>query len=350
MRSRMLIIRPRSMTAVALTWGAVFAHAAAAPAGGAGIDQQCLADLKENGPPAWKKVATFVENVAVTCHNRRVDITGEGSSATSAVQNTDWSLCWNRPAGLRFLERRDSDSERRRIFVVNPKYRFELFKVRERDAFQMDSGSRFAPKRRPTYDLTEEQFRSLLEAGIMVYSIRLDDILSDKEFRLDRIEYIPDSKGPTKRVLIEWRYLGSEGGRTRRAGGIYSAELNPANSWQVDRAEVKIPARSDWGGWKQENTFQTTDASIPFPATVTISFTLSRAKLTVDSVQTLGKPTTCERSEAEFYLPYYGIPESALGYLGVPWWRRWLIYGASLASLCLAGFVATLWLRRRRVS
>jgi hypothetical protein len=43
----------------------------------------------------------------------------------------------------------------------------------------LDSGQRFAPRRLQSYDLTEEQFRDLLEAGIRVYGIRLDDLLSD---------------------------------------------------------------------------------------------------------------------------------------------------------------------------
>ena len=338
---------PGIVNAVVLVFSVLLAHAVPATASGGAIDQRCLADLRENGPPAWKRVAAFVENIAVTSQQRRVDRTLEGTQAVSTVQNTDWSLCWNRPAGLRYLERRDLASEHRNLYVVNPEYRFTLHKLHERDAFQIDSGSRFAPKRRPTYDLTEEQFRSLLEAGIMVYGIRLEDLLSDKEFQVDRVEYIPDSKAPAKRVLIEWRYLGSEGGRARRAGGIYSAELNPNNSWQVDRTEVKIPGRTDWGGWTQANTFQTTEAQVPFPATVTITCSLRQATLSVESVHTLGRPTTCERSEQEFFLPYYGISESALGYLGASSWQRWLLYGFGLSCVCLAAFYVRSRIRRK---
>jgi hypothetical protein len=298
----------------------------------------------ENGPPAWKKVATFVENIAVTCQQRRVDHTGEGAKTVVTTQNPDWSLCWNRPSGLRFLERRDPGTEYRNLHVANPKYRFTIFKRHERDAFQLDSGQRFAPRRLQSYDLTEEQFRDLLEVGIRVYGIRLDDLLSDKEFRLDRIEYMPDANAALRRVSMEWRYLGSEGGRTRRAGGIYSTVLNPQNFWQVERTEVRKPASTDWGGWKQEVTYQPTEAQIPFPATVSISFSLPRTNLKVESVDTFGKPTTCQRSEQEFSLPYYGIPESALGYPGASWWPRWLMYVACVVALCLAGF----YVRSRR--
>jgi hypothetical protein len=337
--------RPRaSAITVVLGWCALFGRALGPIACGGEIDKRCLADLMENGPPAWKKVELFVENIAVTCQEHRVDRTEEGTKTVVTTQNVDWSLCWNRPSGLRFLERRDSGVERRFLHVANPKYRFTLLKRHERDAFQLDSGQRFARKRQQSYDLTEEQFRDFLEAGINVYGIRLDDLLSDKEFRLDRIEYVPDSKAAQKRVLIEWRYLGSEGGRTRRAGGIYSTVLNPQNSWQVDRTEVRKAASTDWGGWKKEVTYQSTEAQIPFPATVNISFSLPRAKLTVESDHTFGKPTTCQRSEQEFSLPYYGIPESALGYPGASWWPRWLVYVACVVALCLAGF----YVRSRR--
>ena len=168
-----------------------------------------------------------------------------------------------------------------------------------------------------------------------------------KEFRLDRIEYMPDANAALRRVSIEWRYLGSEGGRTRRAGGIYSTVLNPQNFWQVERTEVRKPASTDWGGWKEEVTYQATDAQILFPETVNISFSLPRAKLKVESVHTFGKPTTCQRSEQEFSLPYYGIPESALGYPGSSWWPRWFMYLSCLVAICLAGFYVRYRLSRK---
>ena len=143
--------------------------------------------------------------------------------------------------------------------------------------------------------------------------------MDDKEFRLDRAQYIGESKSGPRRVLLEWRYLGSEGGRTRRAGGIYRAELNPANSWQVDRTEVRIPARSDWGGWTEEVSYQPEGGEVPFPSRVRVAF--SRAKMTVEIVHTFEQPTTCQRSEAEFFLPNYGISESR------PWDYRELCGG-----------------------
>jgi hypothetical protein len=340
---------PAPTNTIALVWAAILGQAVAATAFAGEIDKHCLADLMENGPPAWKKVASFVENIAVAGHEHRVDRTDEKGKPVATTSDTDWSLCWNRPSGLRFLERRYSDVGRRNLYVVNPQYRFNLSGRKDGDQFQLDSGQRFAPKRLPTYDLTEEQFRDLLEAGIKVYGIRLGDLLTDKEFRLDHVAYVPDGSATDKRVLIEWRYLGSEGGRTRRAGGIYLAVLNPQNCWQVDRTEVRIPGSTNWGGWKSEVTYQEADTPVPFPATVAISFSRPAAKLAVDDVHTFDKPTTCERSENEFFLPYYGIPESALGLPATPWWRPWLLYGGSLLGLGLVVYFASSWFRRKRL-
>jgi hypothetical protein len=312
------------------------------------IDQRCLAEVREQGVPAWKTVESFVEDIAVVYREERFDRTDEGGKTVESKQTVEWSLCWNRPARLRLLERRDLESARRNFYVVNPRYRFELSKPIDREPYHLNSGQRFAPKRAQSYDLREEQFRDLLEAGIRVYGIKLSALMVDKEFKLDRAQYIADSKSESKRVLLEWRYLGSEGGRTRRAGGIYTAELNPANSWQVDRTEVRIPARSDWRGWKQEVSYQPDGGEVPFPSKVHIAFSLARAKLTVDSVYTFEKPTTCQRSEEEFFLPYYGISENALGYFGASSWPRWLGYGLGLVSVCLAGFYARSRFRRNR--
>jgi hypothetical protein len=308
------------------------------------IDQRCLAEVKEKGLPAWKKVETYVENIAVVCREDRVDRTEEGGKTVESKQSAEWSLCWNRTARLRLLERRDLASNRRNFYVVNPRYRFELAKPSDRDSYRLNSGQRFAPKRTQSYDLTEVRFRDLLEAGIKVYAIRLSALMDDKEFKLDRAQYIADSKSEPKRVLLEWRYLGSEGGRTRRAGGIYTAELNPANSWQVDRTEVRIPARSDWGNWKEEVSYQPEGGEVPFPSKVHTAFSLPRAKTSVDIVHTLENPTTCQRSEEEFYLPYYGISENALGYFGASSWPRWIV---SAGCLCAAG-LALFYVRIRR--
>ena len=84
-----------------------------------------------------------------------------------------------------------------------------------------------------------------------------------------------------------------------------------------------------------------------FPATVSISFSLPRAKMTVEAVHTFEKPATCQRSEQEFFLPYYGIPESALGYPGASSWPR-LLYGGGILGMCVAGFYARSRLRRKR--
>lgn len=314
------------------------------PARSGEIDQRCVAEVKEKGEPAWKTVESFVENIGVVFRDERVDRTDEGGKTVESKHTAEWSLCWNRPARLRLLERRDLAADRRNSYVVNPRYRFELSKPSDREPYHLDSGQRFAPKRAQSYDLREEQFRDLLEAGIRVYGIKLSTLMVDKEFKLDRAQYIADSKSEPKRVLLEWRYLGSEGGRTRRAGGIYTAELNPANSWQVDRTEVRIPARSDWRGWKQEVSYQPDGGEVPFPSKVHIAFSLARAKLTVDSVYTFEKPTTCQRSEEEFFLPYYGISENALGYFGASSWPRWIV---SAGCLCAAG-LALFYVRIRR--
>ena len=79
-------------------------------------------------------------------------------------------------------------------------------------------------------------------------------------------------------------------------------------------------------------TYQATDAQIPFLETVNISFSLPRAKLKVESVHTFGEPTTCQRSEQEFSLLYYGMSERTLGYPGSSWWPRSLLQVNALTS------------------
>ena len=101
--------RSRSLVAVS----GLLCHAVAVIAPGDEIDRRCLSDLTENGPPAWKKVASFVENIGVTCQERRVDHQQEGAKTVSTAINSDWSLCWNRQSATRLLERRDLGSERR---------------------------------------------------------------------------------------------------------------------------------------------------------------------------------------------------------------------------------------------
>jgi len=335
--------RPPSLP-IAIVVSVALCHGVAAKAPGDEIDRRCLAELTENGPPSWKKVASFVENIGVTCKQRRVDHQQEGSKTVSTAIHADWSLCWNRQSSSRLLERRDLERELWNLYIVNPKYRFNLFKLHEGDSFQLESGKRFAPGRPQSYDLTEEQWKIRLEAGIRAQGIPLEDLLAGKEFRLTRVQYVPDSNAADKRVLIECQYLGSEG-RGRRAGGTYWAELKPRNSWMVHRSGLRIPANGTEA--VREVTYQQTDALVPFPETVSDSSSIPRAKLKLESVDTFGKPTTCQRADQEFYLPYYGIPESALGYPGTSLWPRLLAYGAGIFGLGLVGVYARSRLRRK---
>jgi hypothetical protein len=300
------------------------------------VDQGCLSDLTQNGPRAWKEVTSFAKNVGVTCKEQRINSTGEGSKAVSQTINARWSLCWNRESSLRYLERRGEDSEASILRVVNPRYRFVVYKRHESDAFQLETGKRAAPGRPQPIDLTEAPFDDFLEAGVRVYGIRLEDILSDKEFRLERVKYIAEPDVVEKRVLVEWQYLGSEAGRTRRAGGVYWAELNPKYSWRVDRAGVRIPAKKEWGDWLQEVAYQQVDANVSFPHTVTILSTSPRTQSRSQFTYTFEKPTTCQRADEEFYLPHYNIPESALGYAQASPWPRILLVGGGIVGL--AGF------------
>ena len=149
---------------------------------------------RDLGPPAWKKVKAFVENIAVVCREDRVDRTEERGKTIGTRTTPEWSLYWNRPARLRLLERRDLKSGRRNFYVANPRYRFELSKPSSREPYHLNSGQHFAPRRTQSYDPREEQFRDLLEAGIRVYGIRLNSLMDDKEFRLDRAQYIANAQ------------------------------------------------------------------------------------------------------------------------------------------------------------
>lgn len=109
---------------------------------------------------------------------------------------------------------------------------------------------------------------------------------------------------------------------------------------------MRIPARSDWEGWTEEVSYQSEAGEVSFPSRVRVAF--SRAKMTVEIVHTFKKPTTCQRPQAEFFLPHYRLSESALGLPGTLWWPRWLLYGGSLLGLDLVGLFVTSWLRRKR--
>ena len=237
-----------------------------------------------NGPPAWKGVAAFVKDIAVEFQQRRASTPRRATSRPSPTSITDWSLCWDRSASRRLLDRRDVKTGRRMLTVVNPRYRFQLTRKGDRDPFKLESGKRFSPGSPQTYDFTEKQYRSLLEEGITIQFLTLGGILADREFRPTRAEYAPDG-----RAMVEWHYLGTENRvRSRHAGGNYWAELDPKRSWQTLRGGVRIPATGE--EWSKEATYQPADGHVAFPETVKITLSTPRNKYRLETVFTLGKP------------------------------------------------------------
>jgi hypothetical protein len=98
--------------------------------------------------------------------------------------------------------------------------------------------------------------------------------------------------------------------------------------------------------WEKAVAYQQTEARVPFPESVRIGIGFPAHQSKTEMTLTFGAPTHCERSEREFYLPHYGISESALGYPDGSIGPRIVLGCFGLSGL--VGIYGFTWFSRRR--
>jgi hypothetical protein len=303
------------------------------------VDSRCLQRLNEEGTAAWKQVAAALDGVEVRCNERRDStFSGAGGTGSTKTKEATWSLHWLPSKGQRLLEFRWVDAGGRLLEVVNPQYRFKVNRPDNGAMYQVSSAKRTSD----AFDIlgeSEGQHICAMEAGLRACTVRLPDMIAGSDFELREAKYVGAGANGMERVRLECAYKGpTKPGQLE--GATYWAELSPGNFWQVERAGMILPTGDI--EYHQEVSYQPAASSVPFPLVVTYNYILDKGKAKHVYTCTFQPPGPSQRAQEEYFLPFYGIPESVLD----PGSRRsWVRVG--LVAFGLTGIGVALWLSRR---
>ncbi len=195
--------------------------------------------------------------------------------------------------------------------AVNAGYRFQVAQVRGGGQQWQIVSCRKAEGSADfnTFESHERDYLWAMESGYRIVGIHLNTFLTDKDFKITAVQYIPGEKKDERRVRLEADYLGPKGSY-RRAGTSYWIELNPENFWLIDRGGLKY--RGQKREERQEVSYRATASGLPFPSTMKYDQRDPAGGWSFDRLYQFKTPTKCRLEDDEFYLTYYGIPESVL--------------------------------------
>ncbi len=139
-------------------------------------------------------------------------------------------------------------------------------------------------------------------------------------------------------IRIECEYTGGSG-RFRRPGGLYWADLDAGNRWLIERAGIRDAAEGN------EETVQVTYGSssndLPVPVSVKYVHLFKKNGFRQETISEVDTSRGMTHREEEFFLLYYGFPESVVGdetNWGTAKRILWAVGGALSFLLCRSGF------------
>ena len=317
------------------------------------IDEACLKRFLREAPAAWKKAADSLdgveEEISMTTKNEGKANSGFRTSKTQ----WQYKICWNPAQRRALVEYMTTDTkEARRVVrraVSNPRYRFFVSRPESQNKYMFSKALPFDGQD-PEAFLRGDQMRfaCLLEAGfrlIMLNFTSINDIKSNAMFKLRQMRYLRDP-GRGRIVRAGWEYVGPEDRPYFPSERVWF-EMNPDRLWLAERSGWEIPLKGASG--QQVVSYQAPQEEAPFPKKIEITSSVKSDTLSthMERFYEFGLPSTCNRREDEFFLPYYGIPEAVLGSSPPKQWYKVLLVTLSFFSLIVA---LMLFKRRKTMS
>lgn len=303
------------------------------------IQQDVLAQLKADAVREWRGAAQRISDGAFAAHGTtettigKFKQEGEDVNLRTAVS---FDVCLQPSRSLSLVRRRSGGQVS--VAAMNDRYGFEILSKRE-EPFVLRGVAGSSEKRSKVLHAHEE-YRWYLCAGYYAwYETPAWDLLDDERFQVTRAERLVSGEHAGRVYFEAMPRAGKEGARDSRHWII----VNPEALWRIEecginnnRRKASLSLRSRFEG-----------NATPFPAAVTKLRKSSDPQL-VDFDRTairIESVAPCDCDTEEFYLPYYGIPESVLGAakasVGVR--RTWL--AAGFGGLVLA---IVLWIVARK--
>lgn len=282
----------------------------------AGGDDPAPAErLRTEGPLAWTRLEAGQRLISVSCSEVTRTIQpgeNENEADTRGTLEYQWQLDRDERQMLRFTKLVNKQTLNTVIIGTNQNYALMVAADTDPGRYKLIDCDRHGrqPDGPEALNLLETDRLAAVRSGYQIYGIPLTEIVADDNFKIQRVTQHerPGGLGPI--VRVEAVYQG-ESEQPRMHGALYWAELDPDQSWVALRGGIQ----DDNSGLIREQTtsYQNRDG-LPFPETAVLRAWRGPNDPIEQAVYQFEPPTIPHRDAREFYLPFYGIPESVLGF------------------------------------
>ncbi|GIW94897.1 MAG: hypothetical protein KatS3mg110_2938 [Pirellulaceae bacterium] len=240
-------------------------------------------------------------------------------------------------------EGREGSDERTRVVLTNPRYTAVVRRRGPDLPYSLEQAALKEPGKE--FELRREELAVLPICGFRLFGIPLYELLKGnrKGVKLTRLVEERHADGATVRLQFEEDFLFADRGLRTEA----TAELDPQNFWLLRKVVEKrsdgIVATVDYEYWPAQKGF-------PFPKSVryvTRNTAPGREKAYDETAYMYDPPGPARCAKEEYYLEYYGIPESALLSRSPRRWPVMLLYWGGIIGVVIAS-AAILWYSHRR--
>jgi hypothetical protein len=307
------------------------------------VDPVIESQLRSEAIRNWNDDERAIDGLEVEISIRKVVVAGTDDEIDETnAERVSWrrqKIAWA-PSKSRCLVETllDSPFSERRVF--NERYEFVVDREDKDTSYVLSQCSRHNPNRQ---DIRSEQLlsgsfgqvRSYLRSSFSLGGRPLRILLNDRRFRL--VSARNDGDGDDALVRVEFVYEGQDP-KVGILGGRYWGELMPQHHWRVHRSGVRFAALSGTGEVLESNTlmYRSNGDEGPLPERLLTRLSYSESSRVEEETVEFGVATPIQREDTEFYLPYYGIPETVVDELTPRSIIRWWFLGLGLVTLLIA--------------
>ncbi len=289
------------------------------------VDPVCVSKVESVGPAGWQEAASQMNDIEFAFHKQiqTLDLTHKKPATTAG---SDWTISLLLAKKRRRMDARHVEKGNDGVLVENEEYKFGVArgKSNQENDFKLVKASK--QEETGKKDDVGDDFhvvRDSLGASYSLLGLSLNQLLTSPEYKLVVAKFLGEGTTDNRPIRMEWINTSIKGQRLW-------VELGPQTSWMIERCGIKTP--------EDFEVLRTVDyqpyAQGVFPKTV--ATTMKFPQYTQTETLTIEPPHPCTRSDAEFYLPYYGIPESVVDVTRTNPWVRTAAIVLSLIGVAVS--------------
>ncbi len=305
---------------------------AATPIDASEVDPVCIAKIKSVVQAAAQEATQRMNDIEFDFHDRtqEIDLTHK---QPEVIKESDWRVSLWLAKKRWIINSHHAGQGGEGMRVMNENYKFWGGQSVDGKGYKIGAASKNDAKT-SVNPLGDKYLivANIIEASWAWLGLIWEQALTSPDYRIVVAKFIGEGSADDRPIRLEVQYIGGSTSTDPRKvpakGARYWVELGPVPgaSLMIKRCGYKDPAGMEF---TRDVEYQPYGQGA-FPKTIVVNAMLAKFKYVNKQTLTVGEPRLCTRTDAEFYLPYYGIPESVVD---VTWTSSWVRTAAIVLSL-----------------